>query len=76
METKQKEEIIQTILSMPPLDRIEIIDRLYESFDDEDQVAYDREVAEEADRRVEAFLRGEMETIPAEEVYKEILNIK
>jgi len=76
METMQKEEIIQTILSMPPLDRIEIMDRVYDSFDDDDQDEYDKEIAEEADRRVEAFLRGEMKTTPAEEVYEKILRMK
>ena len=35
IETYQKEDIIQTILSIPPLDRIEIIDRVDNSFDDE-----------------------------------------
>ena len=57
---------------MPPADRAEIIDRVYNSFDDDDQDAYDREVAQEGDRRVEAFLRGEMETIPADEVFRKI----
>jgi len=52
------------------------MDRVYDSFDDDDQDEYDKEIAEEADRRVEAFLRGEMKTTPAEEVYEKILRMK
>ena len=76
METMQKEDIIRTIISMPPLDRIEIIDRVYESFDNNNTDENEKLWAEEAERRVTAYLNGEIEAIPLEEVLKEINDMK
>jgi len=76
MDTLQKEEIINTILSMPHEDRIDIIDRIKEGFNIDNNIDYDALWAEEADRRVEAYLRGEMKAIPFEEVLKEIEKLK
>ena len=84
METMQKDEIIRAILSMPPQDRIEIIDKIYEDFETErsedksEDVSENYEAlwAEEAVRRVEAYKKGEIEAIPLEYVLREISELK
>ena len=72
----EKSEIINSILSLPADVRMEIIDKVYESFDSEDSNEIEALWAEEADRRVEAILNGEMKTIPAVEVYEKINKLR
>ena len=61
------EEILQQLLSLPVETRAALAERLLESLDPPDEK--NRQLwAEEAERRVEAYERGEMKAIPGEEV--------
>jgi putative addiction module component (TIGR02574 family) len=70
MKIMQKNEIINTILSLPMSARLEIIERISIGLPQEDYSIIEEEWAREADRRVDAFLAGEIATISSEEIYK------
>lgn len=76
METMQKEDIIRQILLMPPIDRIEIIDKIYEGFDNDNSADYEALWAEEAERRIDGFLNGEIPVYSLEEVFRQINEMK
>ena len=73
MITEQKEEIINIILSMPKEDRIDIINRIYEEFDTDNKEIYEAIWADEAENRIDAYLKGEIETIHGKEVFKKYM---
>jgi len=70
MFTEQKEEIINTILSMSEEDIIDTINRIYDEYDTDNKEIYEAIWAEEAERRIDSYLKGETETIHGEEVFK------
>lgn len=62
-------QVLADALTLPPVDRAELIEELFFSFDDNDRKALDQLWAEEAESRIEAFQRGEFTAIPADEVF-------
>ena len=62
------EDILQQLLSLPAETRARLAEQLLESLEPTDEKI--RELwADEAERRLDAFERGEMKAIPAEEVF-------
>ncbi len=62
------EDILQQLLSLPAETRARLAEQLLESLEPSDEKI--RELwADEAERRLDAFERGEMKAIPAEEVF-------
>ncbi len=76
MEIKQKNDLIHTILSLPPLDRIEIIDKLLDGLTANQESDFDAFWAEESERRLDEFHNGSILTIPASEVFNKINDYK
>ncbi|HPI20554.1 MAG TPA: addiction module protein [Candidatus Kapabacteria bacterium] len=72
METLLKEDIINTILSMPPTDRIEIIDKVYEDFDSHINSENERLWAIESEKRLDDFFNGSIAAKEAVNVFKRI----
>lgn len=64
-------EILQEVLSMPPEERAELADSILNSLEPVDPEIM-RLWAIEADNRVAAFERGEIEAVSAETVFEEI----
>ena len=64
-------EILQEVLSMPPEERAELADSILESLEPTDPRILQL-WAIEADHRVAAFERGEIEAVSAESVFEEI----
>jgi putative addiction module component (TIGR02574 family) len=64
-------EILNEALTLPPDERAEIAERLLLSLDSERQ-RLDALWAIEVEDRLDAYDRGEIETIPAERVFDEI----
>lgn len=62
-------EVLAEALCLPPIDRAELIEELFFSFDGDDRKVIDALWANEAEERVEAFKRGEFSAIPADEVF-------
>lgn len=65
-------EILKDALSLPPGERAEIAERLFSSLDTPDRQRLDDLWAAEAEDRLDAYERGEIKTIPAEQVFGQI----
>jgi putative addiction module component (TIGR02574 family) len=65
-------EILKEALALPPGERAEIAERLLSSLDTPDRERVGRLWASEAEDRVDAYEQGEIETVPAREVFEQI----
>ena len=66
------DEVTQEALSLSPLERMQLIDRLYDSIRPGHERAIEREWAAESERRIDAYERGEADTISYEEMKREL----
>jgi putative addiction module component (TIGR02574 family) len=66
------EQILQQALALPPEDRAEVVDRLLASLQTPPDPNLDELWAREAEDRLDAFDRGELDAVPAEEVLARI----
>jgi len=62
-----RETITKQALSLPPAERVEVIEALMASLDETDR-AIDELWAKEAESRLDAYDRGEIEKIPLEAI--------
>lgn len=69
------EKLIQQALGLPPDERAEVAERLLQSLEPS-LSAIDQLWAQEAESRIDAYERGEIEAIPAEDVFNAIKNRK
>jgi len=60
--------ILDKALELSPVERADVAEKLLVSLDLPDS-AIDKLWAEEADRRVEAFKKGDLETVSADDVF-------
>ena len=66
------EKILQEALNLPPQDRAEVLERLLATFQDPPDPEIDKLWAQEAEDRIDAYDRGELESVSAEEVFARI----
>ena len=71
--TAVAEEIMKTALELPPVDRAELIERLFISFDPSPTSSIDEAWAIEIESRIDAFDDGKINASFADEVFKRIL---
>ena len=65
----KSEESLQVALALPSEERAALADRLLQSLDEDDQSEIDRLWVQEAEDRLAAYDRGELQAIPGEEVF-------
>ena len=65
-------QILQDALSLPPTERVALVEHLLASLDSPVREHIDGLWGQEAEDRVEAFERGEIPTIAAKDVFDEI----
>lgn len=65
-------KVIRDALSLPPKARAKLAEELLESLDDPNQKEIDRRWADEAEDRIDAYERGEIKTIPGQEVFRRL----
>jgi putative addiction module component (TIGR02574 family) len=71
MMTASAEQLLADALRLPPGERAQLAERLFSSLDiSQDEL--DRLWAQEADRRIDAYERGELKTVSAQRVFKNI----
>ncbi len=70
--TGQASRVLEQALALPPEDRARVADELLSSLDPPDQRRIDALWALEAEDRLDAYERGEMEAFPAEQVLDEL----
>ena len=66
------EEILKQALALPLQERAELVEQLLATFQTPPDPHIDELWAREADDRLEAYDRGELKAIPAEEVFNRI----
>ena len=62
-------EVLEEALSLPAEERAELVDRLLTSLDSSPGGRIDALWAAEAEDRLEAFERGEIEAVPADDAF-------
>jgi putative addiction module component (TIGR02574 family) len=70
--TKYAEQILAEALELPPLERAELVENILSSFEFKSREAIDALWAAEAEDRIEAFDRGEITTLSADEVFADV----
>ncbi len=65
-------KLTEELLSLPCEDRIYLADRLLESLNAPTRENIEQAWAEEAERRIEEIESGNVDTIPGEQVFREI----
>ena len=70
--SKVGEQILAEALKLPPVERAELIENLFFSFEFPSRKIIDELWAQEVEDRIDAFERGEIATISAEEVFAKI----
>jgi putative addiction module component (TIGR02574 family) len=67
-----RERLLKEALSLPPVDRAQLIEDLFLSFHSGSRALRDKLWGEEAERRIEAFEDGKIQSKSADEVFKNI----
>jgi len=70
--TPQTQQILRDILTLSPVDRVELVEKILASFEFPTDEGVDAAWAKEAEDRIDAFNRGDIGSTPAKEVFKEI----
>lgn len=65
-------QILKDALSLSPAERVTLVERLLESLDASTREHIDGLWSQEAEERLDAFERGELPTIAAQDVFDEI----
>jgi len=67
MNTK---ELLEQAMQLKPVERLKLVESLIQSLDEPDKTVDDI-WAEEAEKRLEAYRKGEVKGIPMDEIFKE-----
>lgn len=70
--TVQTHEVLKQALNLSPVERAELIERLFASFDFPARDDVDSLWATEVEERIDAYDQGKMETVSVAEVFKRI----
>ena len=70
--SERSQSVIADALALPPLERAEVIDRLYQSLRSEREREIESAWAEESDRRIDAYLAGQADTVPYEQIKRQL----
>jgi putative addiction module component (TIGR02574 family) len=70
--TTQTEAVLKEVLGLPPVERAEIMDKILASFDFPNRKENDLFWAREAEDRIDAYERGDIKAVPAEQVFEKI----
>ena len=73
--TALAEKILKEALGLSPVDRAELIQRLFQSFDDSDDRRTDFVWSEEVESRLDAYRKGEITAFPVEDVIERIKGV-
>jgi predicted Zn-dependent protease with MMP-like domain len=69
MQTLQKDELVTEVLSLLPIERLEIIDKVIISFDSDslDEVSISWSL--ESERRIDSYFKGELKEVDSDKVF-------
>jgi len=70
--TAQSKKILAEALALPPIERASLVEELLSSFDFPSRQEVDTLWAREAEDRIDAYQRGEIHSIPADDAFARI----
>lgn len=70
--SERTESVINEALSLSPIERAELIERLYESMRSEREKEIEQAWAQESERRIELLQSGQESTVPYEQMKREL----
>ncbi len=68
------EQVLYEALQLPPLERVNLVEKLLASFEFPSRKTIDELWAREAEDRIDAYERGAINAIPAKDVFAKIDN--
>lgn len=68
----KSDKVFQEALKLSPVERAELIEQLFSSFQFSNRKEIDRLWAKESEDRIDAYERGEIASVSAQEVFKNI----
>jgi len=66
------DEVLDEALKLKPMDRAELVEQILASFEFPERKQIDEVWAQEAEDRLEAYERGEIQSTPAKKVFDDI----
>ena len=72
MQTLQKDELAAEILSLLPIERLELIDKLIASFDSEVHDEVSISWSDESERRINSYIKGELNGVNSNLVFNRL----
>lgn len=69
-------EITKEVLNLPPIEKAKLIEDLFESFESHSKSLVDKKWGVEVEDRIDAFEQGKIETVPEEQVHREVNQMK
>ena len=70
--SKSNKQILTDVLKLPPIERAELVEHILASFEFSSREEIDKIWAQEAEDRIDGYDRGEIDSIPAEDVFSKI----
>ena len=74
--TIQTQQILKKVLLLPPVERAELIEKVFSSFGYSGKDNFDSLWAEEAEARIGAFEKGKLKAVSAKKVFQRIGKLK
>lgn len=74
--TLQAKQIFKKVLLLPPVERAELIEKVFHSFDYSDRNNFDALWAKEAEARIDAFEEGKLKAVSAKKAFQRIEKLK
>ena len=70
--TKQTKSVLENVLDLPPIERAELVECILASFDFPERATIDREWADEAEQRLDAYDQGKIKAKSVSKVFEKI----
>lgn len=74
--TYQTQQILKKALDLPPIERAELVEKVFDSFNGSQKNNFDRLWAREAELRIDAFEKGKLKAVSAKKVFQKIERLK
>jgi len=73
--TMSKDDVFKAAVTLSPTDRAQLVETILSSFTFENRVNIDEAWAREAEDRIDAFERGEIDSLPLKRVFDQINSV-
>ncbi len=70
--TQTTQKILEEIKSLSPIERVELIDKIHQTFDQEIDHEVEKTWIEESEGRISEYKKGNIKTVSSEEVFERI----